>query len=198
MKSGKALLVVDIQNDFCPGGALSIPQGDRVIPVVNKYIRLFTKAKLPVFASRDWHPKVTAHFKKYGGVWPVHCVENTRGAEFHPALKLPGYAFLLYKGMDPGKDSYSAFQAQDASGIELSNLLKILSVGQLYIAGLATDYCVKSSALDALRQGLKVTVLSDAVRGVDLNPGDSRKALEQVMQQGGKTLTFRQLEGRLK
>src|SRR3989338_5088646 len=131
----KALLIVDVQNDFCPGGALGIKDGDKIIPAINKYIKIFASQRLPVFASRDWHPRKTLHFKKFGGAWPVHCIQNTKGAAFHPKLRLPKEAILLYKGMDPKKDSYSAFQAQDRNGKSLLNLLKILGVEEIYIGG---------------------------------------------------------------
>jgi nicotinamidase/pyrazinamidase len=180
MKLKKALLVVDVQNDFCPGGTLAVPQGDEIVPVLNKYIKLFSKKKLPVFLSRDWHPPKTSHFKKFGGVWPVHCVQKTQGAQFHPKLKVPKEAILLYKGMDPNHDSYSVFQAADAYGMSFANLLKILGINELYIGGLATDYCIKFSTLDALRRDLKVRILMDGIRGVDLKPGDSEKAIQQM------------------
>jgi nicotinamidase/pyrazinamidase len=187
MKLKKALLVVDVQNDFCPGGALGVPQGNKIIPNINKYIKIFSKHKLPIFATRDWHPVRTRHFKS----WPAHCVQNTNGAQFNPKLKLPKDTILLYKGMDPEEDSYSAFQAQDLSGAGLSNLLKILGVGELYIAGLATDYCVKFSTLDALKQGLKVRILIDAIKGVDLKPDDSKKAVQRMLERGAKKITLK-------
>ena len=111
MKTKKALLIVDVQNDFCPGGALAVPQGDSIVAAINKYIRIFAKRKLPIFASRDWHPVRTRHFRDFGGEWPAHCVQNTKGAQFHPKLRLPKDAVLLYKGMSPEEDSYSVFQA---------------------------------------------------------------------------------------
>ena len=123
VKSKKALLVVDVQNDFCPGGALGVPEGDKIIPKINKYIKIFSRKKLPVFASRDWHPIKTRHFKDFGGVWPVHCIHNSKGAAFHPKLKITKETILLYKGMDPQKDSYSVFQAEDNFGMSFSNLL---------------------------------------------------------------------------
>ncbi|MCM8792549.1 MAG: isochorismatase family protein, partial [Candidatus Omnitrophica bacterium] len=109
LKLKKALLIVDLQNDFCPGGRLAVPRGDKIVPIINKYIKLFSKNKLPIFASRDWHPKRTTHFKKFGGLWPVHCVQNTKGAQFHPKLRLPQETIIISKGMSPQKDSYSAF-----------------------------------------------------------------------------------------
>jgi nicotinamidase/pyrazinamidase len=197
MKLKKALLIVDVQNDFCPGGALDVPQGDKIIPRINKYIKIFSKNKLPIFASRDWHPKETVHFKKFGGVWPVHCVRNTKGAAFHPKLKLPLGAILLYKGMDPDKDSYSVFQAKDASRKDFIELLKTLSIQELYVAGLATDYCVKYSAMDAINKGFKVKILIDAIKGVNLKPNDSKETLDFLTKVGAKKLTLKHVEDEL-
>ncbi len=194
MKLKKALLVVDAQNDFCPGGALPVPESDKVIAVLNKYIKRFSEAKLPVFASRDWHPKVTKHFKQYGGSWPKHCVQGTRGAEFHPKLKVPKEAIVISKGMDPEKDSYSAFQAQDPNGTEFMSLLKLFGISELYIGGLATDYCVKYTCLDALKNGFKVYLLTDAVKGVNINPSDSADAVKEMIASGAKPLTFEKIQ----
>jgi nicotinamidase/pyrazinamidase len=194
MKAKKALLIVDVQNDFCPGGALGIPGGDKIIPGINKYIRFFVKQKLPIIASRDWHPVRTAHFKDFGGVWPVHCIQNSKGASFHPDLKLPRKGVIyVYKGMDPAKDSYSVFQAEDDQGLSFPHLLKILGVKELYIAGLATDYCVKFTSKDALKAGYKVKVLMDAVKGVDLKPGDSEKAIKEITKLGAKKATLKDI-----
>lgn len=194
MKQRKALLVVDVQNDFCPGGALAVPQGDKIIPKLNQYIKLFSGKKLPIFASRDWHPVRTSHFKDFGGIWPVHCLQNTQGASFHPKLKLPKDAILLYKGMDPQEDSYSVFQAQDDKGVNFLRLLHLMGISELYIGGLATDYCVKFSALDALRQGIKVKLLSDAIKGVDLQPEDSESAVKAMLKKGAKKIILRQMK----
>lgn len=190
MRLGKALLVVDMQNDFCPGGALGVPGGDRIVPLINRYLRIFSKAKLAIFVSRDWHPKETAHFKKSGGIWPRHCVAGTKGARFHPKLKLPKGAILLYKGMSPSEDSYSVFQARDKEGTDFGVLLEKFGIKELYMAGLATDYCVKFSSQDALRQGLKVAILIDAVKGVNLKAGDSQKALATMRKEGAREITF--------
>ncbi len=197
MKLKKALLVVDVQNDFCPGGSLGIPEGDKIIPAVNKYIKIFSKKKLPIFATRDWHPIRTKHFKDFGGRWPLHCVHNSTGAAFHPKLKLPKEVILLYKGMDPEKDSYSAFQAEDEKGRSFLNLLKILSIKEIYIAGLATDYCVKFSTHDAIKQGFKVKILMDAIQGVNLKPGDSERAIKEMVALGAKKIALQQMEARL-
>ncbi len=184
---------MDVQNDFCPGGALGVPEGDKIIPVVNKYIKIFSKNKLPIFATRDWHPVKTRHFKEFGGVWPIHCLQNTRGAAFHPDLKLPKEAILLYKGMDPQEDCYSSFSAQDLSGQPLSNLLKRMRIKELYIAGLATDYCVKFTAIDALKNGFKVKILIDAIKGVNLKPKDSEAAIKKISKMGAKKLNLADL-----
>lgn len=184
MNRQKALLIVDVQNDFCPGGALHVPEGDRVVEPVNRAADVFAAAGLPVLASRDWHPQITRHFQQYGGQWPVHCVQGTRGAGFHPQLRLPSGTILLYKGTDPEKDAYSAFDAFNDKGENLGTMLARLAVDELFVCGLATDYCVKSTVLDALAQGLRVTVIVDAVAGVDVQPGDSAKAMEEMKQAG--------------
>jgi nicotinamidase/pyrazinamidase len=189
MKLKSALVVVDVQNDFCPGGSLAVPEGDWIIPVLNSYIRLFAAAHLPVFASRDWHPKRTIHFKAFGGRWPRHCVQNTKGAEFHPDLRLPEDAIVLSKGMDPQRDSYSVFQGVDRRNVRFADLLEIPGVEELYVGGLATDYCVKRTVLDALRLGLKVRLLTDAIKGVD--PRDSRLAVSLMVRRGARKTTLK-------
>lgn len=193
MKLEKALLIVDVQNDFCPGGALAVPEGDKIIPNLNKYIKIFRQKKLPIFASRDWHPKKTKHFKNFGGLWPAHCVQNTKGAEFHPKLKLPKEAIILSKGMDPEKDSYSAFQAEDDNGMSFLNLLKIFGIGKLYVGGLATDYCVKFSALEAARSGFKARLLTDAIKGVNINKMDSTTAIKEMLNAGIRKTTLEEV-----
>jgi nicotinamidase/pyrazinamidase len=193
-KAKKALLVVDVQNDFCPDGALGVPGGDRVVPVLNKYIELFRKRGLTVYFTRDWHPPVTVHFKPYGGPWPPHCVQGTKGAEFHPALKIPPEAVVMSKGDDPEQDSYSAFSGHDEKGRGLAEVLKSDGITHFYIGGLATDYCVRQSALDAFREGFEVTVLIDAVRGVDVIPGDSERAIEEIKSKGAKFATLEDID----
>ncbi len=197
MSGNKALIVVDVQNDFCPGGSLPVPEGDKVIPQLNNYIQLFKAARLPIIASRDWHPRVTKHFQAYGGIWPVHCIQGTKGAEFHPELRLPPEAVIVSKGMDPEQDSYSAFQAVSPENISLADLLKRQNIEELYVGGLATDYCVKHTVLDGLRNGFKVTLLEDAVRGVDIEPGDSRRALAEMQQAGAKRASIAEVEREL-
>jgi len=184
----KALLIVDVQNDFCPGGALPVPEGDKVVPVLNRYIEIFLKKNLPIFASRDWHPEKTKHFEEFGGIWPRHCIQGTRGAEFHPELNLPRQTIVISKGMDPNKDSYSVFDGFDSKGKGFKDILYFLGVVELYVGGLATDYCVKESTLDALKNGFKVKILIDAVRGV--NRDSSHKAVEEMVKEGAVKVTF--------
>jgi nicotinamidase/pyrazinamidase len=188
-----ALIVVDLQNDFCPGGALAVPEGDAVVPVVNRYLERFRAAGAPVFLTRDWHPPVTRHFQAYGGVWPPHCVQGTRGAEFHPGLAPPAEAIVVSKGMDPDQDAYSAFQAEDAAGQPLPAALERKGVRRVYVGGLATDYCVRATALDAVRAGLEVVVLTDAIGAVDLQPGDGTRALEEMRAAGARLATRKEL-----
>ncbi|MBC7236089.1 MAG: nicotinamidase [Chloroflexi bacterium] len=193
IKPKSALLIVDMQNDFLPGGALAVPGGDVLIPVLNEYIRLAIEAGLPVIATRDWHPEQTAHFTSGGGKWPPHCVQNTWGAKFHPDLAYSDKVLILSKGMDPQADSYSAFDAQDDRGRPLAQVLSDLGIEHLYIGGLALDYCVRASALDALQRGLGVTLLIDATRAVNLEIHDGEKALEDIVRAGGNVATIEQL-----
>ena len=193
MEEKKALLIVDVQNDFCPGGALAVPEGDKIVPILNKYMMIFSRKKWSIFASRDWHPRKSKHFKKFGGPWPEHCIQNTRGARLHPDLRLPKETIVLSKGMDPDKDSYSAFQAVDVKGTEFFELLKSSGINELFVGGLATDYCVKSSVLDALKYGFKVKLLIDAIRGVNIKPEDSEQAIEKMVRGGAEKMTFEEL-----
>ena len=188
-----ALLIVDVQNDFCPGGALGVAGGDQIVPVLNRYARRFAARGAAVFGSRDWHPHRTRHFKDHGGLWPRHCVQGTRGAEFHPGLELPAPSTVVSKGMDPDEDAYSCFQARDAEGQELPALLRARGVRRLFVGGLATDYCVKATALDAVREGLEVVVLRDAIRAVDLEPGDGARAIEEMSRSGARFIVFEEL-----
>jgi nicotinamidase/pyrazinamidase len=183
---GDGLLLVDPQNDFCPGGSLAVADGDAVIPVLNVWVSAAQRADVPVFVSRDWHPPRTTHFKEYGGVWPPHCVMDTRGAEFHPDLRLTSDAVVVSKGMGETEDAYSAFAARDDSNILLGALLKARNVNHLYIAGLATDYCVKNSVLDALNLRLGVTLVPEGMRAVNLQPTDGEQALAEMRARGAQ------------
>ncbi|HEY3081257.1 MAG TPA: bifunctional nicotinamidase/pyrazinamidase [Chloroflexota bacterium] len=184
--SDAALILVDVQNDFCPGGSLAVPEGDRVVPALNRELERFTRAGRPVVASRDWHPAETTHFQSGGGPWPPHCVQDQPGARFHPALRLPRDAVVVSKGTGPREDAYSAFQARDVQGRALADILRGRGVRHLVVGGLATDYCVRATVLDALRQGFQVTVLEDAIRGVDLQPGDSERARAEMLDAGAR------------
>jgi nicotinamidase/pyrazinamidase len=179
-----ALLVVDVQNDFCPGGALAVSGGDHVVAPLNTYIEDALARGWTIYASRDWHPKVTRHFRAYGGEWPIHCVQGTEGAQFHPGLRLPDSTIIVTKGEDPDRPGYSAFDGRTPDGTGLLADLRRRRIGHVYIGGLTTDYCVKHSALDALAAGLRVTVLGDAIAGVEVAPGDSERALAEVRARG--------------
>ena len=185
-----ALVVVDMQRDFCPGGALAVSSGDTIVPVVNRYMEWFGAARAPVFLTRDWHPSVTRHFQAHGGIWPPHCVQGTSGAEFHPALRSPAAAVVVSKGMDPDQDAYSGFQAEDDAGRALPAVLAGRGIRRLYVGGLATDYCVRATVLDAVREGFEVVVLRDAIGAVDLQPGDGARALEEMRAAGARLTTL--------
>ncbi len=183
---GDALLLVDPQNDFCPGGSLAVAEGDAVMPVLNAWAAAAERAGAPIFVSRDWHPATTTHFKDRGGVWPPHCVMGTHGAEFHPDLHLPADALIISKGMGATEDAYSAFQARDELDVPLAELLQARTVKHLYVAGLATDYCVKSSALDGLERGFRITLVPDGMRAVNLQPTDGENALNEMRARGAQ------------
>jgi nicotinamidase/pyrazinamidase len=182
---GDALLLVDPQNDFCPGGSLPVAEGDEVMPVLSAWAAGAERAGVPVFVSRDWHPARTTHFQAFGGVWPAHCVQGTPGADFHPDLRLPTSAVIVSKGMGETEDAYSAFQARDEQGTMLADLLRARGVRHLYVMGLATDYCVKASALGGLEHGFRVTLVQSGCRAVNLQPGDGHAALAAVETAGG-------------
>jgi len=179
----KALLVVDVQNDFCPGGSLAVPNGDNVVPVINTLLQKFDIA----FASKDWHPPDSVHFKK----WPVHCVQNTKGAEFHPMLSAGRIKKVFLKGTRNKDDGYSAFEATSE---DLEQVLRQHGVTDLYIAGLATDYCVRASALDAINRGFRTYVVTDAVAAVNVKPGDGDNALVEMQRAGAILISSRTIE----
>ena len=196
MTNDSALLIVDVQNDFCPGGALGITGGDLIVPVLNRYIELFTAQGLPVFATRDWHPIETSHFQAFGGVWPVHCVQGTRGADFHPGLKLPPDAVIISKGMDPAKDDYSALHGVGQDGTPLPGLLRRRGIRKVYVGGLATDYCVKESVLEGIAQGFTMIYLADACQGVNLQPEDTEKAVAEMARAGAGRASLAELDAK--
>jgi nicotinamidase/pyrazinamidase len=176
----RALIVVDVQNDFCPGGALAVANGDQVVAPLNGLMEEFLSKDEPVFKSRDWHPAQTKHFAAQGGTWPVHCVQQTRGAEFHPELLDDPRIIVISKGTND-EDTYSAFD-----GTDLAARLREQGVEEVWVGGLATDYCVKNTVLDALREGFKVKALANAMRPVELKPGDGERALEEMRQKGAE------------
>ncbi len=177
--AGDALLVVDVQNDFLPGGSLAVPHSDEVLPVLNRCLALFSKKELPIYASRDWHPPDHCSFKAQGGPWPPHCVADSYGAEFAGNLDLPADAVIISKADTPEKDAYSAFGDTD-----LGLCLKAVNVKRLFVGGLATDYCVLQSVKDARALGYDVVLLVDAVRAVEATPGDGEKALAEMRKAG--------------
>jgi nicotinamidase/pyrazinamidase len=175
----EALLIIDFQNDFTPGGALAVPEGDAIADRVNE---LAADERFDVVvATRDWHPEDHGSFEAQGGPWPVHCVQGTDGAELHPALDRARVDVVVDKGQDPETEGYSGFQ-----GTELAELLQERGIDRVTVVGLATDYCVKNTGLDAVREGLEVEVDSSAVRGVNVEPGDSERALDELRAAGAK------------
>ena len=178
-----ALLVVDIQNDFCAGGALPVPEGDRVVPVINRYIDLFMDRGGHVFFTRDWHPRNHISFKERGGPWPPHCVQGTEGAAFHKDLKFPSGAPVISTADREDSEAYSGF-----SGTDLAARLRDLGVKTVLVGGLATDYCVKHTVFDAVKEGFETYFLQDASRGVEVSPGDTSKAVQEMKAAGAKQL----------
>ena len=171
----RALIVVDVQNDFCPGGALAVPDGDAVVEPINRMAR---EAPL-VIATRDWHPADHGSFAERGGPWPVHCVAGTAGAELHPGIERDRVDVVLDKGQALDREGYSGFE-----GTELERLLREHDVDTVDITGLALDYCVKATALDARRAGLNVVVHRGATRAVEVEPGDGERAVEELRAAG--------------
>jgi nicotinamidase/pyrazinamidase len=179
-----ALLVVDMQNDFLPGGSLAVSGSDAIISIVNSYIQDFITAGLPVFASRDFHPVDHISFQHSGGTWPLHCVANSKGAEFHPDLQLPEKAIIISKGTNKDAEAYSALDAT-----RLNHHLQKDGIKRVFVCGLATDYCVYASALDLLKADFTVFVLRDAVKAVDVQPGDGDRALKELTDRGAIAIT---------
>ena len=184
-----ALIVVDVQNDFMPWGALPVPDGDKVIPMLNEYISIFTKSGAFVVASRDWHPPNHSSFKPYGGIWPVHCVRNTEGAMFHKDLKLPKEVYIVSKATSQEKDAYSAF---DDTG--LADVLREKGIKRVFVGGLATDYCVKATILDSLKNGFCTFLLEDASRGVNVNEGDVDNAIRTMLENGAVIINISEIK----
>ncbi len=185
-----ALIIVDVQRDFCPGGRLPVPEGDAVVPMLARYVEIFESLGLPVFYTRDWHPAGHCSFKERGGIWPVHCVAGTPGAEFHPRLPIARGAVIISKAAAPDREAYSGFD-----GTPLARELRARNARRLFVGGLATDYCVKATALDGLRERFQVWLLLDASRGVEVHPGDSAAAIEEMEAAGVKPAILADLRG---
>lgn len=183
-----ALVVVDIQIDFCPGGALAVADGDKVVEPLNKYIEKFRVAGAPIIFTRDWHPPDHSSFKSQGGPWPPHCVQGTEGTKFHPDLVIPPEEEVVSKA-DRKDEAYSFFQ-----GTDLAERLHKRGIKRLLVGGLATDYCVKETVLDGLREGFEVFHLDDASRGVNIKPDDSEHALREMVSKGAKRITIKDLD----
>jgi nicotinamidase/pyrazinamidase len=185
MAKGKkqALIVVDVQNDFCPGGSLAVANGDEVIAPLNDLIIDFLNRGAPVFKTRDWHPADAKHFKIHGGIWPVHCVQDTPGAEFRAGLIDDERISIISKGVAEDADGYSAFD-----GTNLAQVLREQGVAEVWVGGLATDYCVKHTVLDARREGFEVKALASAMRAVNLEPGDGAQAIAEMRNAGAEVL----------
>ncbi len=190
----KALIVVDVQNDFCPGGALAVADGDQVVGPLKKVLDYAAEHSWLIVFSRDWHPRDSKHFSEHGGKWPTHCIQRTAGANFHPGLKVADYTgVVISKGEDPEDDGgYSAFEGyigeHDEDGlyiaVPLRRILVREGVSEVYVGGLATDYCVKATALDAVRRGFKTFLLADACRAVNLTSGDGDRAIAEMVEAG--------------
>jgi nicotinamidase/pyrazinamidase len=185
-----ALIVADVQYDFCPGGSLPVPAGDEVIPVLNQYLVIAGEVSIPIFASRDWHPPITRHFAAEGGLWPVHCVQGTHGAEFHHDLHLPASARVVSKGESSQDEGYSAFEGRQDDGKTLAEGLHSAGVTRVYVGGLATDYCVLHTVLDALQSGFEVFYLQDGSRPVEVKQGDGERAEAAMLSAGAHVCTL--------
>jgi len=183
-----ALVVVDVQNDFCPGGTLAVTDGDKVVPVLNEYIQKFRKAHAPIIFTRDWHPPDHSSFKEQGGPWPPHCVQNTQGAKFHADLNIPPEGEIISKA-DKKDEAYSFFK-----GTDLSTKLHQRGITILLVGGLATDYCVKETVIDGRKYGFEVFHLDDASRGVNVHPDDSERAIAEMVAAGAKRMSLRDLQ----
>jgi len=184
MTSHDCLLVTDIQNDFCPGGALGIAAADEIIEPINRIMERFPL----VVSTQDWHPENHCSFKAQGGPWPVHCVQNSWGADFHPKLNTKPISLHIHKAQFVNREAYSSFQETP-----LKDELEKRKVRHIFIVGLATDYCVKQTSLDALRYGFQLTVIEDLVGAVNVSPGDGEKALEEIRSSGGTLISSKDL-----
>lgn len=182
-----ALIAVDVQVDFLPGGRLAVSRGDEVVPALNRWLAAFEEAGRPVFATRDWHPPNHCSFRERGGPWPPHCVAGTEGAAFAPGLKLPASARVVSKAVEPDREAYSGFE-----GTDLEARLNACRARRLFIGGLTTDYCVLRTVTDALARGFEVLLLKDAIRPVEAQPGDGRRAEESMRRLGARPVRWQE------
>ena len=189
-----AVLAIDVQQDFCPGGALAVPNGDRVVPVLNRVLHAAHALGLALYATRDWHPLDSSHFLTGGGPWPVHCVAGSPGARFHGDLCLPDGSQIVNKGVDANSDGYSACAGCLDDGTPLTLDLTRRGITHLVAGGLATDYCVRDSVLDAIQRGWRVTLLTDAIAAVEVTPGDGERALAEMRDAGARLIRSAELE----
>ena len=188
LNSKSALILVDVQNDFCPGGSLAVRDGDAVVAVLNAYTARFVAAGAPIYPTRDWHPANHLSFAEQGGIWPAHCVQESHGAAFHAELRLPEGATIISKAQKQDEEAYSGF-----GGTDLAARLRAQGVESVYVGGLATDYCVKSTVLDALQEGFDTYFLADGSRGVEVQPGDVAAAEAEMAGAGAKRITLGEL-----
>lgn len=185
LEPGDVLLVTDVQNDFLPGGSLGVQGGDEIVPVLNRYAEIFTAHNLPVFATRDWHPPHHSSFRERGGVWPPHCVQGTNGAEFSPTLRLPPSVVIISKATAPDQDAYSSFLRTD-----MDQHMREAGIRRIFIGGLTTDYCVLNTTRDGIQLGYQMFVLADAIRAVNVQPGDGQRAVDEMISLGAKIISL--------
>jgi nicotinamidase/pyrazinamidase len=185
-----ALIVTDVQNDFCHGGTLAVHNGDQVVEPINKLIEKATRQGWRVFVTRDWHPRDHISFRRQGGIWPPHCIINSQGGAFHPALNVPADSIIISKGTQPHQEAYSAFE-----GTNLRSLLALQGIDHVLVAGLTTEYCIKNTTMDALRFGFSVTVVENACRPVNLKPQDGPEAIEAMKEAGALLVPLSKIIG---
>lgn len=183
-----SLIVVDLQNDFITG-SLAVPGASQIIDRVNGYIKKFEKVGAEIFFTKDWHPITHCSFRENGGIWPTHCVQGSRGAEFHPNLRIPERARIIAKGTDPRKEAYSGFD-----DTPLEQELRRLGIAKVFICGVATEYCVRATVLDSLARGFETYLLEDAIAAVNLNPEDGKRAILEMIEKGAKLLHIQELD----
>lgn len=188
LQDSDALLVIDMQYDFLPGGSLGVPEGDQVLAPVNEAMARFAALGLPVYASRDWHPENHCSFAERGGPWPAHCVAETRGAAFSDELALPADTVIISKADSADADAYSAF-----NGTALAEHLRQHGVSRVFVCGLATDYCVLNTALDARTEGFETVILPEAMRAVNVQPQDGERAIARMREAGVTAATLAEL-----